>query len=228
MHIRGVIPAVLLLTAGCLEAQGPVRVQLVTGGHDHDISFYRVFENCPDLKVNVNPHPIAYRNDLRKSADVLVLYDMTDVTDEKQRTNLRNFVEAGKGVVVLHHAILDNKDWPWWYEEVVGGRYLEKGSRFKHDINLDIQIAGDHPVVKGIQPFRIYDEGYADTWVSPKVKPLLKTKHPDSDELVGWISPYEKSRVVYIQLGHGREAHENPIYRKLVYQAILWSAGRLN
>jgi type 1 glutamine amidotransferase len=33
--------------------------------------------------------------------------------------------------------------------------------------------------------------------------------------------------VVYIQLGHGREAHQNPDYQELVHRAILWSAGRL-
>ena len=39
--------------------------------------------------------------------------------------------------------------------------------------------------------------------------------------------PWEKSRVVVIQLGHGREAHENPTYRKLVRNATLWAAGKL-
>jgi type 1 glutamine amidotransferase len=34
--------------------------------------------------------------------------------------------------------------------------------------------------------------------------------------------------VVYIQLGHDRNAHLNPIYKKLVRNAILWSAGKLN
>ena len=38
-----------------------------------------------------------------------------------------------------HHAIGDNVDWPWWYEEVVGGRYLfdevnGKKSSYLHDV----------------------------------------------------------------------------------------------
>lgn len=36
------------------------------------------------------------------------------------------------------------------------------------------------------------------------------------------------SHVVVIQLGHGREAHEKPNYRKLARNAILWSAGKLS
>jgi type 1 glutamine amidotransferase len=55
---------------------------------------------------------------------------------------------------------------------------------------------------------------------------LLKTNHPTSDEPLAWIGPWTKSRVVYIQLGHGREAHENPWYRELVHRSVIWAAGR--
>jgi len=27
------------------------------------------------------------------------------------------FVEGGKGIVVLHHALLNYQKWPWWYED---------------------------------------------------------------------------------------------------------------
>jgi type 1 glutamine amidotransferase len=63
-------------------------------------------------------------------------------------------------------------------------------------------------------------------WISPKVKVLLKTNNPTSDGPVAWISPYDRSRVVYIELGHDHLAHQHPGYRTLVKQAILWAAGR--
>ena len=40
-------------------------------------------------------------------------------------------------------------------------------------------------------------------WISPEVTPLLITDNPNSDSTIAWISPYPKSKVVYIQLGHG-------------------------
>ena len=61
---------------------------------------------------------------------------------------------------------------------------------------------------------------------APGIEVLLKTDHPDSDEPLVWISPYEKSRVISIELGHGREAHENPSFQRLVRNAILWAGGR--
>jgi type 1 glutamine amidotransferase len=212
--------------------ESPVRVTLVTGGHDHEPSFYAVFDNQPWLRVRVNPHPVAYRGDLRGNTDVLVLYDMVQEVTEDQRRNLTQFVESGKGVVVLHHALLDFNLWEWWWREVMGGRYVGKAevdqpaSTFLHDVDIDARPVADHPVIRGVAPMLIHDETYKHMWISNKVKVLLETKHPTSDGPLAWISPYEKSRVVVIQLGHGAEAHRHPGYRQLVHNAIRWAAGR--
>jgi len=69
--------------------------------------------------------PEAFTTDFRERADVLVRYGMiADMPEEEKRANLLTFVESGEGIVVLHHAIIDHNSWPWWYEQVVGGRYL--------------------------------------------------------------------------------------------------------
>ena len=100
---------------------------MVTGGHDYATTFYTVFEGADDLHWDhaVSNHE-AFKNDIRKNYDVLVLYDFSQEISDAEKTNLRNFVEAGKGIVVLHHAIADYQDWEWWYKEVVGGKYLLK------------------------------------------------------------------------------------------------------
>lgn len=206
---------------------GALRVLVTTGGHAHETTFYEVFNGQRDLAVTVDPQPAAYKRDLRKRYDVLVLYDMAEDLNEAQRRNLRDFVEAGKGIVVLHHAILDFAgSWPWWYEEVVGGRYLPT-STYKHGEALTVTHAAPHPITKGLAPMHVVDETYKGMWISPKNTVLLKTDNPTSDGPMAWVSPYEKSRVVYIALGHGHESHEHPGYRQLVRNAILWSAGKL-
>jgi type 1 glutamine amidotransferase len=229
MNRRDVVRTLLAAPlAGPLAAAGkPLRVQLTTGGHDHEISFYDVFADHPEYAINVNPHPHAFRPNLAKTCDVLVLYDYADA-DPAEQASLRTFLEAGKGVVVLHHAICDNQQWPWWYEEVVGGLYVLKAmpgkpaSKYKHDQEFDVRPVGSHPILKGIGPFHIGDEAYGDVWVSPKSQVLLETDHPLNGKPLAWIGPYRQSRVVYIQLGHGKEAHQHPVYRKLVHQAIAW------
>ncbi|MCC6292919.1 MAG: ThuA domain-containing protein [Bryobacterales bacterium] len=209
----------------------PVRVTLVTGGHDYEPSLYGAFDH-PALRVRVNPHPVAYRGDLRKSTDVLVLYDMVQETPEDQRRNLTAFLEAGKGMVVLHHALADYNGWEWWWRDVVGGRYLlqpdggQPASTFQHDLAIEANPAPGHPLARGLAPMLIHDEAYHGMWISPRVTVLLETKHPASDGPLAWVSPYEKSRVVVIQLGHGPEAHRHPGFQQLVRKAILWAAGR--
>lgn len=230
-------PMVLMLPSVALGEEpgdaAAVRVQLVTGGHSHEISFYDAFHGNPEFLIDVNPHPGAFRSDIRKSVDVLVMYDMADVDDEMERQNLRNFLEAGKGMVVLHHAIVDNQHWPWWYQEVVGGRYLLepdgnlRASSYQHGVKMKIHPTDKHPITDNIGEFEIVDEVYNYMWRSPKSRVLLESDKVEGEKAVAWIGPWEKSRVVVIQLGHGHEAHENPNFRKLLRNAILWAAGKM-
>ena len=76
----------LLLMAPLAADAPPIRIELVTGGHAHEISFDAVFEGNRDFRINVNPHPGAFHSDMRKSTDVLVLYDMADADGENGRT----------------------------------------------------------------------------------------------------------------------------------------------
>jgi uncharacterized protein len=217
-----------------VAAASRVRALVVTGGHDYDPSFYALFEDQPGLTANIDPHPAPYRKgDLRKRYDTLVLYDSMQVIDEVERKNLMTFVESGKGVVILHHALVDYSDMPWWWEEVMGARWLKVGgpgtrwkTTWKHDVELLVYPVGEHPVTAGVGPMRIWDETYKGMWLSPDIQVLMRTDHPTSDGPVVWISPYRKSRVVLIELGHDRKAHLHPGYRKLVRNAILWSAGK--
>ncbi len=215
----------------------PVRVLLVTGGHDHPVSFYSVFEGegATGFRVNVNPHPLAFTSDMRKRYDVIVLYDLIkDGLETKKRDNLKAFAESGKGIVVVHHALVSHVDWPWWYEEVTGARWIDAGaagmpssSTFKEGLELEISpVAPSHPVLRGISgPFHIVDETYGKLWFSPKIEVLMKTNHPSSDGPVVWVGPWKQSRVITVQLGHGSEAHRNENYRKLLHNAVRWAAA---
>ncbi len=237
----------LVLLAGAAAAEEPlfrarapkagaVRVLLVTGGHDHDIAFYSVLDGHDDLAVTVDPYPNAFANPFggdERPVDVLVLYDMPKELSPGQQENLRAFVESGKGVVALHHAISGRTEWKWWYEEVVGGRYLFKpfegrpASTYLHDVVLSVRPRGTHPITAGIAPFRIFDETYKGLWISPRAQVLLETDHATSDGPLLWTFPHARSRVVFLQLGHGPDAHRHPMYRQLVRNSIRWAAGKL-
>lgn len=212
----------------------PLRLLVVTGGHDYPTSFYTLFENPKVFQWDhATSNHEALRSDIRGKYDVLVLYDSSLEISEAEKKNLADFVQSDKGVVVLHHAIIDYPDWKWWWREVVGGRYLFKpdggipASTYLHDQEISVEPVGKHPILTGLGPMRINDETYKGMWISPQVTVILKTDNPTSDAPVAWVSPSKDSRVVFIQLGHGELAHRHVGYRRLVRNAILWSGKRL-
>jgi type 1 glutamine amidotransferase len=207
---------------------------LITGGHDHEISFYTLFHGHKDLaRMAVTDSATAFQRDLRDRYDVLIMYDFSRDLMETGKRNLRAFVESGKGVVVLHHALLNYQAWPWWYQDVVGGSYRLRregdvpASTYKGDQKIEATPEGEHPITRGLEPFRVVDETYKHMWISPRVRPLLTTDNPNADRFLAWVGPCATSRVVAIQLGHGPTVFSHLEYRALVHNAILWSAGRL-
>jgi type 1 glutamine amidotransferase len=212
---------------------GAVKGLVITGGHDHEAAFYSLFDGYKDLDwLPVDTSTTAFSKDLRGKYDVVIMYDFTRDIDEMCKKNLRDFAESGKGIVVLHHALLNYQKWPWWYEDVVGGRYrLQRegdspSSSVKNDQEMFVRPESGHPVTAGIGPFHIRDEAYKRMWISDRIRPLLTTDNPASDSSLAWIGPYDKARVVAIQLGHGHSAFGHPSYRSLVHNAVLWAAGK--
>lgn len=242
MKLQAALCWMMLITAGVLglavppkaTVRPPLRLLVVTGGHDYPTSFYTLFESPKVFQWDhATSNHEAFRSDIRGKYDVLVLYDLSLEISEAEKKNLADFALSGKGVVALHHAIIDYPDWEWWWREVVGGKYLLKldggkpASTFLHDQEISVGPVGKHPILAGIGAMRINDETYKGMWISPHVQVILKTDHPTSDGPVAWISPFKNSRVVFIQLGHGELAHRHAGYHRLVRNAILWSGKRL-
>jgi type 1 glutamine amidotransferase len=224
----------LAQTAATETNQAQVRVLIITGGHDHEAAFYSLFDGYQDIGwPAVTDAALAFKQDIRSKYDVLVFYNFTRDIDDTARKNLRDFVESGKGILVLHHGILNFQKWPWWYEEVVGGLYrLESkngilNSTVKFGEEHLITAAGKHPITDGLTPFRITDETYKGLFISPNIQPLLFTDNSTSDRTVAWVGPCTTSKVVFIQLGHDHTPFRHPAYRALVHNSILWTAGKL-
>ena len=130
--------------------------------------------------------------------DVLVLNDQMN-WPEATRTLARQAVEAGRGFVVLHHALGDNQDWPWWYEEVTGGLLVldkqagKKPSAVSTAAKLDVRPTGKHPILRNVAPFTLANEEvYKNMWQSEKITPLLQTTHSGSDSNIAWIGVHRR------------------------------------
>jgi hypothetical protein len=181
-------------------------------------------DDYPWTPSDGRPHP---------GYDVLVLNDQWD-WPQANRDAAQKAVEIGRGFVILHNALGDNQDWPWWYKEVTGGLFSLsdknglKKSKSTIATKLEVRPAGKHPVLRYIDPMALSNEEvFKEMWQSPRITPLLTTNHPGSDATVAWVGVSANARVVCIQIGSSRETFRNHTYRMLIRNSLLWAAGRL-
>ena len=217
------------------NAAAKIKVLLVTGGHGFEVEpFFKIFSDNQGIEFTAAKHgkdaDVYDRPDLL-SYDVTVLYDMPKTITDEQKKKFLSLLEKGKGLVVLHHALVSYPGWET-YEQIIGGSYSQQDEKsgkagYQHDVDIPVEIiARDHPITKGIADFMVHDEIYWGFRVAADVQPLLRTTHPRSGNPIAWTRMHGDSRVVYLQLGHGRTAYEHPQYRELVARCIRWTAKR--
>ncbi|HNY41739.1 MAG TPA: ThuA domain-containing protein [Bryobacteraceae bacterium] len=214
----------------------PVRVLAVTGGHGYPAEFYQMLNSLKGVSwIHAATEQDAFSRPLEDRFDVVILHDMRETTAEIARTRLKAFVEAGKGVISLHHAIVDYTDWPWWYREVIGGKYFTKAtpehaaSSYKEDLDfLVAPVQGKrHPVLTGVGPLYVNDELYKGMWHSDKIDVLMTTSHPANDAPVVYAGPNPAFKALHIQVGHSAHTFNHPGFQKLMSNAVQWAAGRI-
>lgn len=229
----------MLMCSAVLAADREIKVLVVTGGHGFETnSFFRVFEENLEImftKVTQGKTSTAYdRSDLL-TYDCIVLYDMVQNITDAQKAKFISLFDKGIGLVVTHHAIVSYQSWPE-FERIIGGTYPEPQDQrgkvtdamgYQHDVDVPVVIvAKNHPVTAGLKDFMINDEIYWGFRTRPDATPLITTTQPKSGKPLAWYRTEKKSRVVYLQLGHGPSAFDNPNYRKLLAQSIRWTAKR--
>ena len=132
-----------------------------------------------------------------------------------------------------------------------GTDYPDSGYRF--DVSHKVQVlAPEHPVCAGLgDSFTLTDELYCFPVLDHTIAPLMRTtfdtadcsqfssadlairgqrnsnegwSHPAGSNLVGWVKTAGASRVVYLQFGDGPVTYADPNFRRVVANAISWTA----
>jgi type 1 glutamine amidotransferase len=232
-----------------LSAQSPgaprasgMRVQYTTGSHTVPLAQYEMFDDQLfgdlDTWIRPFPHPFNAINE-PNGPDVIVLGSyLTNGYPEEDRVQIRKFLDSGKGLVVLHHAVGENQTWPYWYQEVLGGALIQRAipgmprSGLRQFPKQKITPAMDHPITKGVQPFILPpDELFYDMWIGPKTQVLFRSDDPAMKSVngaIGWLGVHPKARVVCFQCGHTDQVNSDPRYRHVVHNMILWAGEKLS
>jgi len=224
------------------KADKPIKAVVLTGGHGFQqkpfVAMFDAMDGIEATHVALKDHSEVFEDVSDWPYDAIVLYNMTQRISEKRQKNFLALLDKGVGLVVLHHAMAAWQGWPE-FRKIAGGQFLLKPttidgvqygkSGWKEGLDYTVHVTDtNHPVTRGVKDFEIHDETYCRYWVSPKTHVILTTDEKTSDKAIGWAHTYKGAKVCYLINGHDGKAYANPSYRRLIQNAILWTAGRMN
>jgi type 1 glutamine amidotransferase len=217
------------LLAKCLGEVPGVAPVVVTGGWPKD---EKVFEGAKSLVFFMDGgpgHPMIQKDRLK---------------------TLQGLMDQGVGLACLHYAVEVPAGNPGdRFLDWIGGYYESGFSTNPHWV-ADVKSLPEHPITRGVKPFAVRDEWYFNIRFRPDmkgVKPIVVAR-PDDEARQGATS-YPRGPHKHIVEAKGRDevlawaverpdggrgfgftgahAHKNwgdPDFRKLVLNAILWTA----
>jgi type 1 glutamine amidotransferase len=125
-------------------------------------------------------------------------------------------------------------------------------SGYRHDVTHTVDVVDpDHPICHGVPTsFEITDEVYLYPVDASSVTPLMRSRHrftddgfysadlavrgarfsnegwnhPPGSDLVAWTRREGLSRIAYVQFGDGPQTYADPTYRRIIHNAIRWTA----
>ncbi len=222
----------------CTILVQPIKVLVITGKHKYnEASFNDMINgfngmNCTIKEMGDNPGAL-FENVDDFNYDAIAMYNFKQELTSTQRRNLKNILNNGVGLTVIHHAIAGFPDW-LDYEDIIGATYvLEEQTRdgkyyprptWKHGVDMNIRVEDpSHPITEGISDFIIHDETYKNWVYHDGNNLLLSTDNELSNPQIAWTRSSSGNRVFYIQLGHDEHTFEDGNYRKLLKQGIAWT-----
>lgn len=145
------------------------------------------------------------------------------------REDFLSFVRNGGGLVVVHAGGSSFESWPEYRQLVVA---WGKGTGHGPIHSFEVKIAApDHPVTRGLAPFRTTDElWHRAEW--PANHTVLATAFSARDkggsgqeEPVAVVSEFGKGRCFNLVLGHNVAAMEAAGFRALLQRGTEWAAS---
>ena len=223
-----------------MQRQQDARVLLVSGSDVPKYqlglvptSFYTVLEEASHVAWD---HAVTAESALAGGAscgyDALVFFCFFRRLSSDAEKHLRAFLEAGKGIVVVHSGLASFYDTEMWAREIVGVRYRHEDTPSRPKtvstvgVNLPIRPTAEHPLTVGIEPFELVDEAYKGLDPAGTITPLFETDSKLSDGPVAWLGPSSSARIVVLEPGHTGEPFKHPTYREVLQRAFRWAAGR--
>jgi len=206
------------LLAHCLEGVPGIEPVVVTGGWPQDEGVFQGARSVVFFMDGGAGHPI--------------------IQSKERMETIRRLIDEGVGFVCLHYAVEVPKGEPGErFLEWLGG-YYETGYSDNPHNDVVVTPTEDHPITRGVRPFRARDEWYFKIRFrpdDPRVTPILtardlvghdKQTYPDPQTVAWATERKDGGRSFGFTGAHFHSNWGIPEFRTLVLNAILWSAQR--
>ncbi len=154
--------------------------------------------------------------------DALLIYANINEIKPAQEKALIDYVEGGGAFVPLHCASYCFLNSPK-YIALVGAQFLRHGTG-----TFDTKIVDpSHPIMKGFEPFRTWDETYVHHKHNEQDRHVLQVRaEGQGEEPWTWVRTQGKGRVFYTAYGHDARTWQNPGFQDLVERGIRWAVNK--
>jgi type 1 glutamine amidotransferase len=162
-----------------------------------------------------------------KPFDVVVFNGRYPQRDEAAEKALIDFVNGGKGLVLIHIASNSFGGSDEWKK--LCGRVWGQGSGHPPYGPFKVNVAdAQSPIMAGISDFSIEDEMYQKLVVAEGAQEHVLAIATDGQRTdpMAFTLQHGSGRVFHTTLGHGPVCHRTPVFQKLVVQGVEWAAGR--
>lgn len=185
---------------------------------------------------------------LRRADTIMVISDGRDgdlyeeaphFQNERNAALVEQQINRGCGFLTFHFSTFAPDKYAQQILDWSGGYFdwEENGQRKWYSairvLEADVQLASpEHPIARGVQPFRLREEFYYNIRFNPQDSaftpilevPALEGRKPDGN-VVAWARERANGgRGFGTTCGHFYEHWKHPQFRKLVLNAIAWSA----
>jgi putative membrane-bound dehydrogenase-like protein len=154
--------------------------------------------------------------------DVLMIYSNETKIEPDQEKALLDYVENGGGFAPIHCASYCFLNSPK-YIALVGAQFQRHGTG---EFETRVVDAAD-PIMKGLEPFRTWDETYVHTKHNDKNRHVLQVRdEKGTDEPWTWTRIEGKGRVFYTAYGHDQRTWGQPGFHDLLERGLRWASAK--
>jgi type 1 glutamine amidotransferase len=240
--VRWILSLVFVLASAtqvCAEPKAKVLLVGKKPDHPHGTHMYlhtcQMLSKClahAEVETAVSdgwPKDAAVLDDV----DAIVVYTTPAAEflfDGPHRKQVAELLDNGVGLVTLHWASSVRKEnlerlGPTWLG-YLGGTWVSNVGLHTGESPL-VRLDPKHPICRGWKEYKLHDEYYLNPTIAEQAKRLLQVTAKEKPVVVGWA--FERpngGRSFGTTLGHYYRNFQREPFRRMVVNAILWSANQ--